>query len=273
MRYVWINGRLIPESKASIPVFDSAYLHGIGLFETLRAGAGKIRFLPEHFQRLRRNARTLELKVPLSDAALERELYRLLRKNRLQDSTIRMMLSESTLSTKPLLVVTARPFIPYPAVYFKKGAKLVFIRSVRSDVPSLAKIKSTSYVTRMLARREAERRGAVEGILLNEKNEVTEGASSNLFIVQSGRLITPPLSGALLPGTRRKVVLRLARKLTIPVQEKNLLPKDLLKADEIFITSTLKDILPIRSVENRNVRKTAPGPVTMRLSKAYDALI
>ncbi len=116
---------------------------------------------------------------------------------------------------------------------------------------------------------DAEEKKSVEAIFINERKWVTEGASSNIFMVKKGCLYTPPLSEGLLPGTRRQFVLKLSRKLRLPTREKNLRPQDLFKADEIFITSTLKDILPIRLLEGKKIGSQCPGLVTQRLTVAY----
>lgn len=265
--HVWINGRLVPEDKAQIPVADSAYLYGHGVFETLRASSGQVRFLKDHLGRLRRNARLLELKLPYSDSCLQRELQKILGKNGLREATIRVTLSENVSGHQ--LVIMAKPFVPYPRTCYVKGGKLILIQSVKADASTIASVKTTSYLTKILARKEIRKRRAVEGVLLNHEGCVTEGGSSNLFIVKNGVLLTPPLSDALLPGIRRDVILNFAKKYGIPFEEKSLRPGDLFQSDEIFITSTLKDILPICKFEGKVIGTGCPGPLTRRLIAAY----
>jgi branched-chain amino acid aminotransferase len=269
---VWVNGRIVPETRAVIPVSDSAYLYGIGLFETLRSLGSRPLFFDLHDARLRRNARRVGLKMPLSAFRFRGVIDALLRRNRLQDATIRVMLSE-TPEARPRLVITAKPFQPYPARCYVQGARTVFARTFSSDSRSLAAIKTTSYLSRMIPRREAARRGADEALLLSESGLVTEAASSNLFVVKGGRLLTPPLSDGLLAGTRRKVVLALAKKMGIPVTERSLRPKDLYAADEIFITSSLKDIMPVGWVEKRRIGRSCPGALTHHLAASYANLL
>lgn len=265
---VWIGGKLVPEARASVPVSDSAYLYGIGLFETLRTVGGNPLFFKLHDARLRTNARRIGLKMPLSPSGFRAAIGTLLRRNRLKDATVRVMLSE-TAEGKPRLVITAKPFQPYPARCYAKGAKTVFAKTFSADSKSLSAIKTTSYLSRMIPRREAAGRGADEALLLSETGLVTEAASSNLFAVKNGRLLTPPLQDGLLAGTRRKVVMELAKKLKLPLKETSLRPKDLYQADEIFITSSLKDIMPVGWVENRKIGRDCPGPVTKRLQEVY----
>ncbi len=268
MTSIWINGRLIPEHQAKIPVSDSAYLYGHGAFETLRAVDGEILFLEKHLQRLRRGSRLLKIRFPYRFGGLTKEINRLLKKNHLDDATVRMMLSQDT-DGQPRLVITAKPYKPFPDSYYSKGAPMILVKTIRNDSARIANTKTTNYLTKMLARREIERAGAVEGVLLNNQGRVTEGASSNLFVVKKGRLITPPISDGLLPGVRRAVVLRLARILKIPCREKSLAVRNLKDADEIFLTSSLKGIMPIRTFDGKKVGKICPGPITRRLTERY----
>lgn len=269
---VFIDNKFVPERSALIPVSDSAYLYGIGLFETLRSQGEKVLFFGLHDARLRGNAKRIGLKVPLTSSRFLGAIRRLLHRNRLKNATIRVMLSEAS-EGKPRMVITAKPFQAYPARCYRQGARTVFARSFVSDSKSLSPIKTTSYLSRMIPRREAAKRGADEALLLSESGLVTEAASSNVFVIKKGVLITPPLADGLLAGTRRKVVMGLAKKLKITVKEKSLRPKDLFEADEAFITSSLKDIMPVRWVEGKKVGKIAPGPVTERLQAAYQTLV
>jgi len=269
---VFIDNKIVPERNALIPISDSAYLYGIGLFETLRASGGTVLFFKLHDARLRGNAKRIGLKLPLSSQHFLEAITSLLRRNRLQEATVRVMLSETS-EGKPRLVITAKPFQPYPKRCYDQGARTVFAQSFTADSKSLSPIKTTSYLSRMIPRREAAKRGADEALLVSEKGFVTEAASSNLFIVKKGILLTPPLSDGLLAGTRRKVVMELAKKLKLTLKEKSLKPKDLFQADEIFITSSLKDIMPVGWVEGKNIGTLAPGPVTLRLRAALNRSI
>ncbi len=266
-RFTWINGRLVSEKKASIPISDSAYLYGHGIFETLRAIHGKVLFLKDHLARLSRNARAVGLILPVSPLQLGHEIRRTLVKNRLREAAIRLILSES--EGTPRLVIRTRRHLPLPRPLYQGGSRIVLARSVRADSKGISRIKSTSYLTKILARREAAGRGAAEAILIDEQGHLTEGGSSNLFVVRQGRLLTPPIEEGLLPGTRRHYVIRLARRLRIPFAERPLQLTDLKGADEVFITSTLKDILPVRSFDGTKIGGPCPGPITKRLTAAY----
>lgn len=269
---VWINGQIVPESRAGIPVDDSGYLFGYGVFETLVARGETPLFLREHYERMRQNARTLGLSFPLSWNTLKRETRRILKRGGFQKAYLRFNLTEDS-RKKTRFIMIARPYKPYPAACYKRGGKLIVVRSAVNDPLPFAGIKTTNYLVKILGRKEAARRQAVEGVLLNAEGHVTEGASSNLFIVKKGNLFTPPLSEGVMPGTRRAVVIKLARRLKIPCLEKPLRLIDLKTADEVFITSTLKDILPIQTFEGKRIGTKCPGPLTHWLSAAFDALV
>ncbi len=264
--FIGIDGKIVPQSRAVLPVTDSSYLYGIGLFETMRVMAGRVLLLQRHFRRLQDNANLIGLKVPVSLHDFKKWIHALLRKNRLRDSQVRVMLSEAEVS-KSRLVMTANPFQSYPERCYTQGARVMYSKSFSADSKTLSRIKTTSYLSKMIPRREAARRNMDEALMVNESGYVTEGASSNLFIVTKGVLITPPISDGLLPGTRRRFVMELAKSLKIPVVEKSLCAAALNHADEIFITSSLKDIMPVGWIERKKAGNARI--VTGLLQKAY----
>lgn len=272
--FTWIDGKIVPDSQAKIPVTDSAYLYGIGLFETVKvsgkvtgkASEGRILLWERHFQRLSENARRVTLRLPLGSRGLEKAVLSLVKKNRLKEATVRMMLSETDAGT-PRLVITAKPFQAYPQRCYAEGARTMFARTFSADTKTLSRIKTTSYLSKMIPRREATARGMDEALMVNEDGFVTEGASSNLFIVKNGILITTPLNDGLLPGTRRRLVIELAKILKIPVKEKSLRPGDLYQADEVFITSSLKDVMPVGFLEKKKLGDARS--ITQRLQNIY----
>lgn len=282
IKFALLDGKIVPEDKPHLALLDSAYLYGIGAFETLRVVAGRALFVEGHLQRLSHTLRFLHLPLVLKPQTLRKGAEKLLKANGLKDAYLRLMVSgeEQHLGTgggtqamSPLhWSLLVRPFFGYPSHLYQQGARLVLIRSVRNDPQPMAQAKVTNYLTKMIARRECAKRKADEGILLNAEGKLVECTSSNLFVVKNGRLITPPLTDGLMPGVTRKVLFQLCRKLKIPFAQKSLWPTDLKKADEVFITSTLKDILPIRSLEGKRIGTACPGMVTRKLMAAYSQL-
>ncbi len=274
---VYINGKLVPAEKASISVFDGAYLYGEGLFETIRAMDGRIPLLPDHLRRLYRGAKALGIPIPVTQEQMAAAIAKTLRANRLDDAYIRVNVSaeEAALGQRRRriadthIVIITKPPDPYPRRLYRDGARLIIIRDLLNDPVGIATLKTTNYLVKTLGRRQVLARKADEGILLNARGYVTECTSSNLFMMRRGTLWTPSLAEGLIPGVTRKCVLSLARRLRLPVQEAPLTIKRLETADEIFITSTLKGIMPVSRLEQRHLPAPLPGPVTRQLMLAY----
>lgn len=274
---VFINGKFVAAERASISVFDSAYLYGEGLFETILAVKGRIPLLRDHLNRLIRGTKFLGIPLPLDREQLSQAIARTLVVNKLQDAYIRVNVSaeEAALGRRQRqpadthIVIITKPPDPYPDILYKRGARLIVVRDLVNDADDVARIKTTNYLTKMLGRRQVQARRADEGILLNARGTVSECTSSNIFLVKGQTLWTPSLSEGLIPGVVRKCVLALARRLRISVKEATLALKRLENADELFITSTLKGIMPVARLEQTTFVRPIPGPVTGRLMQAY----
>lgn len=280
MHIVYCNGRFVQEKDAKISVFDRSYLYGEGSFETLRAYDGAIPFLNLHYYRLRENCAALGLDLPLDEFAFGRMLKQLAHRNKLADAYMRVTVSAVGLSLGmdlprqlPVQVVAfCRPLHERPAKWYSRGAKLVIAKTVTADQPRLAMLKSTNYLSKMFARREANAAGAADALIRNVQGKILEGSASSLFAIRGGRLSTPPISDGILPGVTRSVVLGIADTLLIPWRETHFTEKTLQEADEIFITGSTSEILPIAEVIG--ICKTkAPGPITKLLTTAYKNLV
>jgi branched-chain amino acid aminotransferase len=282
MKYlVYINGHFVPAEQAKVSVFDSAYLYGQGLFETLVAVDGRILFLKEHLARLKKGARLLKIPFPKID--FQKTLQKLLRINKLQNAYLRINLSaeedvgaRGSQSRDIHLSIFAKPADPYPRRLYQKGARLIIIQSVVNDCVPIAQIKTTNYLVKMLARNEIKKRRADEGILLNAKGFVCECAGSNIFMIKGKRLITPPVSDGLMPGVTRQQVITVAPKQGLKVIEKSFKPSSLFKADEVFITSTIKGVMPVATIEeqviNRNPLRAGRGTFSEAFQDEISAL-
>lgn len=277
---VYLDGHFFPLKRAKIPVLNSAYLYGEGLFEVLRVANEKILFWKEHYDRMKKSCGTLGLSIPVSKNNFYHILKKGIRKLGAKDVWFRVNLSFEEKSYgrlqripgRSILQIIFAPWGSYPQELYTNGAKLVFIKTVVNDPLPVSWIKAVSYLPKMMARKEVRSRGAHEGFLLNTKGHVTEAASSNFFIVKNGVLKTPPLSDGLLPGVTRKAVIKLAKGLKIRVQETHITPKDVLQADEVFLTSSLKDIMPVKKIEKKRIN-FCPGPITGRLMTEFQKKI
>jgi branched-chain amino acid aminotransferase len=249
MSTVWLDGAFLPENKAFIPATDRGFLHGRGIFETLRAYAGIPFRLADHVARMKKTA--ARFGFPFKPADFGPAIRTLCRKNGLDDAAVRL-----TLSAEGRLLITARPRKPLPAAWYSKGAKVDIVPWRRDARALIAGHKVTSYLENILVHDAALKRGRADALFVGLDGELLEGSVSNVFLVVKGSVVTPRLAG-ILPGVTRKVVMELAR-----VKERTVKREELRKAEEVFLTNALIEILPIGK----------PGPVTRAIAEGYHAL-
>jgi branched-chain amino acid aminotransferase len=273
-----VNGNVVPAEQARVSVLDNGFTFGDAVYETLRTYAGRPFHLDRHLERLRASAARLGFAAPFGDEVFARRLDELLARAGNEESYIRVILTrgEGDISYRfdrvkgPTLVMVVKPFEPPPERDYVEGIPVV-IASVRRNHPRALDpaIKSNNLLNNILAVREGQAQGAAEAILLNDLGEVAEGASSNVFVVKSGRAATPPLEAGILSGITRRLILDLCRELGVPAREETLLVADLFAADEVFITSTTKEAEPVRTIDGKPVASGRPGPVHRRILQAY----
>lgn len=276
---VYLNGSLLPREKAAISPFDHGFLYGYGLFETMRAYSGRLFRIGRHLERLGRSAALFGFAEGLAAFDLERACYETLRANGLGDARLRLAVSigegEATPDPpsppRPTVFILARSYTPPPAETYRKGFEAV-VSSIRLNSQSpLSRLKSANYLVNVLARREARAAGAEEALLLNERGLLAEGATSNVFLVRGGTLITPEEGSGLLAGITREAVLELAPSLGIKAVEGEVTPEELLQANEAFLTNSLWEIMPLTRVGGQSLGPV--GPVTARLMDAYKGIV
>ena len=278
--FVYINGSLVARGKARISPFDRGFLYGYGLFETMRSYRGYVFRLDRHLARLMRSAERLGLAAELDPAELEKAIYKTMEANKLSDARIRLTVSagegERGLvppkgGTPTIIVVAERLSLP-PQVY-QKGVHAAIVRVRRSSLSPFSQIKSINYLDSLFAHSEAVALGADEAILLNERGFIAECSTSNIFLVVAGRLLTPSEESGILPGITREAVLEIARVTDIEVVEGEIPLEDLRRADEVFLTTSVREIVPIVSVGGEPIGSGKPGEVTKILMAAYRELV
>jgi branched-chain amino acid aminotransferase len=280
--WVHLNGRLVDEAEARVSVFDRGLLFGDGVFESMRAVAGTVFRLDRHLIRLQRSASLIGLSLPEPASAIGEAARGLLRRNGLADARIRVTVTRGPGSPgdyvaapgPSTLVITASPFSGLGGESHARGVTVAL--SARRQIPPQAlnpAIKSISRLHLVLARREAQERGAFEAILLDGDGHLTEGTASNLFLVTRGRLRTPPVPEEGLPGLTREAVIELAREAGIEVIEERLPARALEEAGEVFLTNTSWEVLPVVAVEGRPVQDGRPGPIASDLLARYRQLL
>jgi branched-chain amino acid aminotransferase len=271
-----VNGRISDQEHASISVFDHGFLYGEGVYETLRTYNGQPFLFDRHMRRLRKSAGMLALDVPLSDDQMAARFDETMRAANLgtgpdREAYIRILLTrgigELTYDTAacptPSIVVIVKPNVEPPRDAFERGVGVSLVPVVRNHPGSVNPlIKSNNLLNNALAMQEAFRRGGFEGVMRNYKGELAECTQSNLFIVKGGAALTPPLDAGLLPGITREFLFEVGAEAGIPVREAVLRDDDLFGADEAFLTSTTREVVPIVTVDNRAIGSGAPGPIT-----------
>jgi branched-chain amino acid aminotransferase len=278
---VYVAGDLVPAAEARISALDAGVLLGAGLFETLRTYAGKPFRLGAHLARLRASGEFFRIFVRETDAEITATVARLLETNGVPDARIRLTATrgpptaavDDDEAPPATLIITAGPMTPYPAELYEKGATVVAsdIR-VSPDDPTVYH-KTTGYLRNLLALRDAHRARATEALIFNTKGRLAEGSLSNVFIVSEGRLLTPSVEEGLLAGITRAAVLELAAEVGVPAEQRPLAVREVLDADEIFLTNSIMELLPIGRVERKEIGTGRPGSVTKQLASAYRALV
>jgi len=278
-----VNGRTFDQEHAVVSVFDHGFLYGEGVYETLRTYNGQPFLFERHMQRLRRSAGMLALAVPLDDAAIDARFRETMRAASLGDTPereayIRILVTrgvgeltyDPAATPTPSIVVIVKPLVPPSREVFERGVTVSLVPIVRNHPATVNPlIKSNNLLNNALAMQEAFRRGGYEGVMRNYRGELAECTQSNLFIVKNGAALTPPLDAGLLPGITRAFLFEVGDARGIPVREAVLRDEDLFAADEAFLTSTTREVVPIVKVDDRTIGSGAPGPVTRALLDAY----
>jgi len=275
---VYLNGHFVTREQAQVSVFDHGFLYGDGIYETMRAYGGKLFLLKKHLARLKHSAAAISLKLPLPLDRIGDALYESVSINKLQEAYVRIHFSrgpgeiglDPALCVAPTMVIVAKPFHDYPAAYYEQGVSVAIVATRRNHPLALPpSIKGTNFLNNILAKIEAIKARAYEGIMLNWEGYVAEGTISNIFMVKKGVLYTPHLNTGILEGVTRDLVLCLAKRKKIPVKEVMLRPKDLMTANECFITNTTMEIMPVTTIDKKKIGKGIPGSVTAALHQAY----
>ncbi|WP_242394595.1 aminotransferase class IV [Anaeromyxobacter oryzisoli] len=292
-----VDGDIVPPAQARVSVFDRGFLYGDSVYEVIRTYRGQPFELDAHLARLAHSAERIGLAPPWDAPRTAREIGRTLAAARAAGGDpapapdaapwnvgewyVRVVMTrgageiglDPALAVNPAAVVIVQPLPAPPASAYVEGVKAVVV-GVRHAPAAVVdpSAKTGAHLNHVLAVREARARGAHEALLLDERGFVTEGSSSNVFVVAGGRVRTPPLAAGILEGVTRGVVLRLARAEGIPMDEVPLRPPELEAADEVFITSTMREIVPVTRLGERAVGAGRPGPVTARLHRAFRRL-
>jgi branched-chain amino acid aminotransferase len=265
---VWVNGRLVEPDEPVLSALDHGVTVGDGVFETAKIEGGRPFALRRHHARLQRSAAGLGL-APLDLDVLDEGIKAVLDGSDLEFGRLRYSvtggpgpLGSDRLPSAPTYIVLAGPQ-PRPP---ESGA-LAVVPWTRNERSAVAGLKTTSYAENVVALAYAKERGALEAVFANTRGELCECTGSNIFVVRDGEVLTPPVDSALLPGITRELTIEWARLSGIPVRETALPLSVLDEADEVFITSTTKDVLPVHAVDGRALGPERP--MTTRLGELF----
>jgi branched-chain amino acid aminotransferase len=274
-----VDGRLYGEHDAVISVFDHGLLFGEGVYEVLRTYAKEPFLYRPHMVRLRASAERIALAVPFTDGELlERIRATIAAADLPGEAYVRILLTrgvgeivyDPAACPSPTVIIIARPLVESPAAIYEDGVTIALVPIVRNHPDSVSpRIKSNNLLNNALAMQQAYKRGAFEALMRNHRGELCECAQSNFFLVSNGVLRTPPVEAGLLAGITRAFVLELAASLGIHTREETLYEEDLASADEAFLTSSTKEIVPVVAVDSLTIGEGVPGPLTKRLLAAF----
>jgi branched-chain amino acid aminotransferase len=254
-------------------------LYGEGVYETLRTYNGQPFLFDRHMRRLRKSADLLSLSVPLTDAQLDARVRETVAVAALPgEAYIRILVTrgvgeltyDPVACPNPTVVVIVKPHVSPPAEVFAKGVKVSLVPVLRNHPSSLNPlIKSNNLLNNALAMQQAIKHGGFEGVMRNHRGELAELTQSNLFVVKNGTALTPPIDAGLLPGITRGFLFELGAEHGIPVREAVLYDEELLEADEAFLTSTTRELVPIVQVDDHRIGSGTPGPITEALLRHF----
>jgi branched-chain amino acid aminotransferase len=280
-----VNGQVFDQTHAVISVFDHGFLYGEGIYETLRTYDGRPFLFDRHMRRLRTSAGMIALPVPLSNEQIATRFEETLQASGLRggasgEAYIRILVTRGVgdLTYDPAatphasVVIIVKPHLQPPEDVYELGVSVIVSSIVRNHPGSVnPAIKSNNLMNSALAAQEAVRRGAFEAVMRNYRGELAECTTANLFVVKSGEALTPPLESGLLAGITREYLFEVASEVGVLTREVVLRDDDLFNADEAFLTSTTRELVPIVRVDDRRIGEGRPGPVARTLLAAFRA--
>lgn len=279
---VYIDGCQVTARDAKVSVFDRGLLYGDSVFETITTHQGRPFMLVEHIRRLRRSAELVYINLSIDDESLCREVEEAASLSGNSECYLRLMVTRGIgelgldpgHSETPCRILIVAPLQrPKPEAY-THGVSAISYRTQRTaELTEATGAKVGNYLVAVLAMRQAKPAHANEALILNRENQVVEGATSNVFVRWGDELVTPPESAGILPGITRQLVLELAERARIAVGFRCPDLSELSRADEIFITSSVREVLPIVRLDGRDVGDGTPGPLFRQLWHGYRELV
>lgn len=275
---IWLDGQLVDRADAKISVYDHGLLYGDGVFEGIRVYAGKVFEADAHLRRLYDSAKAIRLEIPIPPEKMLAAIEQTFKANGFSDCYIRAVVTRGVgdlginprNSKSPSVFIISDLISVYPKEMYEKGMSVITSSYIRNHPAAQSpRIKSLNYLNNVLAKIEANDAGVPEAIMLNHAGNVAECTADNIFIVRGSQVQTPTTSDGILEGVTRRVIMELCAKNKIECVEKTLQRHDVYIADEIFVTGTGAEVMPVTKVDGRSVGKGEPGPITKRLLELF----
>jgi branched-chain amino acid aminotransferase len=288
---IYVNGKMLPKSQATVSCYDHGLLYGDGVFEGIRVYKGKIFKCKQHIERLWKSADGIRLKIPVSREEMVKIQRRCIEANEISDGYIRLVVTrgygELGLDPRkcptPGIICIADQIHLFPPELYEKGMRVIVAHRPKTPIACLdPRVKSLNYLNNILAKVEAIDFGCHEVIMLNTEGFVTEGSGDNLFVVKGGKLFTPPPEAGLLEGITREFVIKtLAKDCKLKVIQSNMRLADVLSADEVFLTGSAAEIIAVTQIDEHDKGKIirenrisdGEGPITKRLRARFREIV
>lgn len=277
-----IGGQILDPNQATISVFDRGFLYGDSIYEVTMVIENVPFMIEAHIDRLERSAQKIALPLPKSRAEIIKEIIRTTNALACPKAYVRVICTrgegeitlDPTVDQEGTLIIIVKELKPNPTHWYTEGVSMVIADVLRNHKRAIdPSVKSGNYLNNVMAMGEAKRQGAFDAIMLNHYGNVTEGTTSNIWMVENGRYLTPPLEAGLLGGITRQSLLDLGRDMNLAMAEENFDADRLKAADEVFLTSTTKEIVPIVKIDNQAVGTGKPGEYTKNLHAMYQKLM
>ena len=274
------NGKIYDE--LSVSVMDHGFLFGDSVYEVVSTLNNQPCFLDKHLERLYNSAQAISLKIPHDKEWFEEHLESTLVAASNEESYIRIIVTrgvgeiniDPSSCESPNIILMVTDVAEYSKSFYEKGIQVALVSIKRNPLDSLSpNIKTGNYLNNVLAKMEAEKLGSQDAIMVNPWGYLTEGTTSNLFFVCEGHILTPSIDCGILSGITREIIIQLAKENGLHIEEGKWPGAELLKADEIFLTGTIKKVMPVSHLDGRTVGLGKPGPITLKLLRLYDDLL
>jgi len=278
---IFMDGQLIEEDQAKVSVFDHGLLYGDGVFEGIRSYNCLVFRLGAHVDRLYRSAEGIRLEIPMTKEEMRMRTIETLKANNIADGYVRTIITRGVGDLgldplkcgKPSIIIIAHKISLYPDEFYEKGLKIITAKTRRNSSFALPPtIKSLNYLNNILAKIEATDAGTEEALMLNVEGYVSECTGDNVFMIKNGKLITPLIESGALEGITRRAVMDIAEIKGMKVEEIMMRPEDILSADELFLTGTAAQIVPVIELDGNKIGRGNVGEMTKNLIEDFRVL-